>query len=260
MKKKQIVKLNESQLRRIVSESVTRVLKENENDEFLEIVDKLVYKCSPFYKKYIKLDKQIDNIIIKAENKGYEIDPNDEHNTLVNKIFSMRDEQHKCLQDIIGMVNEKLGGNVLQFEDSYYEADPFWDGFSIEDGDMWSFEEGFCHMFLSAICNNVSFSSLYAIQQGKKQEERDKREDSFKKEQNKQLDFWKKRGINAQPKEFFGSDFNVDSINDYEMDKRLTYMQGKYDTKTTLPNVLGKIDLPKEPAKKTKQRKMALNK
>ena len=224
MKKKQVIKLNESQLRLIVSESVKRVLKEQKNS-WLDTMDNLVSKWNEPYKKAKRLSNMVDNILYSdvADSDASQ-----------RKIRTLTDKYYNILKDIVEDVNSVVGDEFIQICCDDYMDYYYLDAYPAEYFDI-------ANLFLHALTQNRTYSELYHNYQNEIEVQKNKEEA----EQQKFVNYWNRQNVSAEPSSWTGG---------------VKHTDGKYSDGIELPKVLGKIDLPKETPRITAKRNKALGK
>ena len=233
---KKIIRLNESDLHRLIKESVNKVLMEFSPDSMgqNQTVDELADEIRPSYQQYMKIARQFGD---------YE-DVGDQEN--MKKLIWQAEE---ILNKIADKINTFLVDGDVYVE--FYHEDPF--------SFVWlesTYYDEFLEDFLESLRSGRPYSEFAKNRRELRDLEKSNRRDEFNKEQKRQMEFWKERGMSPHLEDFENTDWKY---SDEPNDTQLTYKQGNYGVKTSLPNVKGKIDLPKE-SPKTRARMAALNK
>lgn len=218
--KKNTIKLTESELKRVISESVKRVLNEMQEHSF----DDIVMQCSPLYQEVEKLYHTLD-MSSHIPQKFIES-------------FKKRIENN--LRTIAQKINTFYEQDMVTV--GYHEYDEYDDYLTlVPSNSMDGFTEEEINTLLTAMLKGVSFTQEQETINTRKKEYLSQRErdeiDSHRRE------------FGDYDKAYYSSDFG-----DLASPSNYGY---KIQEK---PKILGKIDLPKENNKATLRRRNALNK
>ena len=205
--KKPII-LTESDLHRIVKESVKRILREERESSWLTEMDNLVSKWHEPYRQAKRLADMADDETISDD-----------------KFWVIKNKYYSILKDIVESVNSVVGDDFIQVSSSVY-------------GDMVYYyleasEENFdmAELFLEALGLNKTFSELYHNYWNKRETQKNKE----KTEQQKFVDYWNKQNVSAEPASWTGGAMHTPGKYGYGID--LPKVLGKIDLPKENPRI-----------------------
>ena len=187
--KRNTVRISESQLRKLISESVKRALRESEEaseSRTKEGFDRLVMSCSGPYQKYI-------DIVNRAEDMAYKIeDPRNPDDPTARRVLKLIEREKEILDNIAEKINNVFGFErvFVEFENEnpYSEAFGFYLLSSGEDSEDYYFTR----TLKEALRSGKPFSQV----DGEEEERARKSEADFKRRE--------EEGFNKQMKNIHG--------------------------------------------------------
>jgi hypothetical protein len=220
MNRKNTIRLTESELKRVINESVKKILSEMQEYTF----DDIVMQCAPLYQEVEKLYHTI----------------NTTNNIPQKFVESFKNHIENNLKIIAQKINTFYGQDVVTV--GYHDYDEYDDYLTlVPSNDMNGFTEEEINTLLNAMFKGISFTQ--------EQETANAREKEYQ-SQSKQNEINSyRREYGDYDKAYYSSDFG-----DLQSPSNYGY---KIQEK---PKIVGKINLPKENDKATLRRRNALNK